>query len=264
MALGDGTTWDETTPTNATVATQIDDYNVDLRKAVRSRMALEHEWPASQSATSEAGKHTFITLQEQAAKPTIAGTQLGAVYIKTSASGEQELFFEDEAGTEVQITSGAVLNANVAGHTIQILDTGYTTVTSGATAIPYDDSIPQTGEGNLIMQKAITPSDATNVIRAHAVAYLAGTSDNPVTALFINTTADAKAVGCESNYYSEAGNALRGVTIDYQQAAGTTAELTFYIRAGASAGGFTLNGVGGARKYGGAIRSSLTLYEIKG
>ena len=104
MALGDGTSWDETTPTDATTAVQIDDYNRDLRKGVRSRMAVEHEWPSSQAATSEAGAHKFITLQNQAAKPTLAGTQVAGVYVKT-----QNLYYENSAGTEVVIVAGTAV-----------------------------------------------------------------------------------------------------------------------------------------------------------
>ncbi len=104
MAVGDGSAWDETNPTNSTIATSIDDYDRDLRLGVRSRMAHEHEWPSSQSATNQGGQHKFVTLQNQAVKPTVSGTQLGAVYTKTSGSGLQELYWENEAGTEVQIT----------------------------------------------------------------------------------------------------------------------------------------------------------------
>ena len=106
MALGDGDTWDETTPTDATVAVNIDDYNRDLRKGVRGRMALEHEWPDSQSATSEAGRHKYISFQTQAALPdaAIAGTQIAGLYVKT-----QGLFFVNTASDEVQIVSGTAV-----------------------------------------------------------------------------------------------------------------------------------------------------------
>ena len=105
MAVGDGTTWDETTPTDATVAINIDDYNRDVRVGVRSRMALEHEWPDSQSATSEAGKHKYLTLQMQSTAPTIAGTQVGAVYQKTVATTGDALFFLSKATKEVNISN---------------------------------------------------------------------------------------------------------------------------------------------------------------
>lgn len=105
MAIGDGSGWDETTPTDATTAIQIDDYNRDLRVGVSARMRHEHEWPDSQSATSEGGKHKWVTFQANAAKPTLAGTQVAAIYIKT----DDNLYFEKSAGGEVTIVSGTAV-----------------------------------------------------------------------------------------------------------------------------------------------------------
>ena len=133
MALGDGTTWDETAPTDATSALQIDDYNRDLRAGTRSRMALEHEWPSSQSATSEAGKHKYVTLQEQTVKPTLSGTQIGGVYTKT----DHKLYFENSAGSEVVIVSGTAVGDGkilasatdaAANYISAKVDTGYLTI----------------------------------------------------------------------------------------------------------------------------------------
>jgi len=104
MAVGDGDTWDETTPTNATSATQIDDYNRDIRKGVRGRMAQEHEFPDSQSATSEAGKHKYMTLQMQSTHPTLAGTQTGAVYQKQMVQEGIYFFFVNAATQEVNLS----------------------------------------------------------------------------------------------------------------------------------------------------------------
>ena len=105
MAIGDGSGWDETTPTDATTAIQIDDYNRDLRVGVSARMRFEHEWPASQSATSEGGKHKWITFQAQSTKPTLSGTQVAAIYSKT----DDNLYFEKSAGGEVTIVSGTAV-----------------------------------------------------------------------------------------------------------------------------------------------------------
>lgn len=101
MALGDGITWDESNPTDSTVAVNIDDYNRDLRKGVRSRLALEHEWPSSQSATSEGGRHKFITFQNQTGIPSgaITGTQIACLYVKTQA-----LYFAKTDTTETLIS----------------------------------------------------------------------------------------------------------------------------------------------------------------
>jgi len=104
MALGDGASWDETTPTDATVAINIDDYNRDLRVGVRSRMALEHEWPSSQSATAEAGMHKYMTLQMQSTHPTLAGTQVAAVYARTVGTTGDGLFYVNAATQEINVS----------------------------------------------------------------------------------------------------------------------------------------------------------------
>jgi hypothetical protein len=67
-------------------------------------MANEHEWPSSQAATGEGGKHKFITLQTLVAKPTVAGTQTNAIY-----SSVDNFFFEKSDGTVVTIVSGTAV-----------------------------------------------------------------------------------------------------------------------------------------------------------
>jgi hypothetical protein len=105
MAIGDGTTWDETTPTDATLAINIDDYNRDVRVGVRSRLALEHEFPSSQSATAEGGRHKFITFQRQTASPfTLSGTQIGVLYVKTMATTGDALCYLNAATQEVVLS----------------------------------------------------------------------------------------------------------------------------------------------------------------
>lgn len=109
MALGDGTAWDETTPSNATNVSDGDDHIRDLRIGTRLRIEKEHVAPA---AASVGGEHKFITLQQQASKPTLSGLQTGAVYIK-AVSGTDEMFYENSAGTELQLTSGGALNVSI-------------------------------------------------------------------------------------------------------------------------------------------------------
>lgn len=104
MALGDGSGWDQTNPTNATDCIYIDDHIVDLRKGVAGRMNLEHEWPGSQSATSEAGMHKYMTLQMQSTHPTLAGTQVAAAYAKTVATTGDAFFYVNAATKEINLS----------------------------------------------------------------------------------------------------------------------------------------------------------------
>ncbi len=107
MALGDGTTWDETTPVDGTTAIYIDDHMRDLRKGLRARFALEHEMPDVQAATAEGGRHKLISFQRQVAAPTsvLSGTQIGVVYVKTVSTTGDSLFYLNAASQEVNISN---------------------------------------------------------------------------------------------------------------------------------------------------------------
>ncbi len=105
MSIGDGAVWNESVPDNDTIANQIDDYDRDLRVGVRSRLAREHVFPASQTATSEGGHHSFITLQAQTAAPAMAGTTGGALYVTTATS--PALIFTRSNGTDVTVVNTA-------------------------------------------------------------------------------------------------------------------------------------------------------------
>lgn len=112
MALGDGDAWDETTPVNATNLSDGDDHVRDLRKGTRIRLEYEHSTLAGSSA---GGKHKFMTMQTQGTKPTVDATQVAALYVKDVGSGVIELYYEDEAGNEVQMTDGSALVGAVGG-----------------------------------------------------------------------------------------------------------------------------------------------------
>ena len=112
MALGDGITWIETGFTNASDADSIDNETTDIRIGVRSRIAIEHEWPASQTGTSEGGRHKFITLQATTGPATlVSGTQRGAIALGSS-------------GTGYEIYAAANKSATTAGDDIQLTQEG--------------------------------------------------------------------------------------------------------------------------------------------
>lgn len=227
MAVGDGSAWDETNPTNSTLATSIDDYDRDLRLGVRSRMALEHEWPSSQSATNQAGQHKFITLQNQAAKPTVSGTQLASVYTKTVGAGLQELFYENEAGTEVQVTSRTVLM----GAILQMVNTSTVAPITINSTMPYLAQ-PTTAQGVLVMSKAITPLSATSNLEIEVlITGGAAPSILGIGAMFQDTTSGAIACGVMNPRDNLGQIAIKKVL----SSPGTTA-VTFYLRCGTAGG----------------------------
>lgn len=261
MAVGDGTTWDESTPTDGTLAVQIDDYNRDVRKGVRNRMALEHEWPASQSATSEGGRHQFVTFQQQGATPTMAGTQLGTVYLDTNgacvfaSSGGSALVLQNAAGTYKPV-----------GSIVQVVNVESATATACNTNIRFDDTLPQITEGVEAMTLAIIPKASTNKILVEVVVNAGpGTSLNGWAAVLFNTDVHATngiALGCAS------GDNAKSETVSFKKYytasdLNNTTATTFRVRVGGNSTNVTLNGNGsGVRMFGGASVSSITITEI--
>lgn len=110
----DGTAWDEATPTNETIAHELDDIARDIKVGVRSRLAIEHVWPSSQAATSSAGYHAYISLKGRTAAPTlpvVAGTtQAGALWVGTNGA----LGFVHSSGGNIVLVSSAGTGANTA------------------------------------------------------------------------------------------------------------------------------------------------------
>lgn len=145
---------------------------------------------------------------------------------------------------------------------IQHVGTNFTSVATGTTTIPNDDTIPQNTEGDEYMTQAITPTSATNILIVESAVWLSpSVSINVVAALFQDTTANALAVSID---HVDSGSEQTNVWIQHRMTAGTTSSTTFKIRAGGvSAGTTTFNGQGGARRYGAINKSNINIYEIK-
>lgn len=229
MALGDGSAWDETTPVDGTTIITGDDHIRDLRIGVRSGMAFEHEWPASQSATSERGKHKFVTMQNQSTKPAISGTQVAAIYVKTSA-----LYFENSAGTEIVITDGTA----VAGQKlIQVVSTSAYAVATLSGSMSHT-AVPDITAGSSIFNLAITPTSTADKLHFEGVFMLAPTGNEKFcVAVFNNSNVCIGAVAAMQQAAPQA------IPINFITAIATTAAQTYKVRAGRiTAGTLYLNG----------------------
>lgn len=145
---------------------------------------------------------------------------------------------------------------------VQVVNVITTSVGSGSTQIPYDDSIPQITEGDEYMTLAITPTSSTNKLRIDVVLNFANSTGAATCsmALFQDATSNALAAVASSN---SSGNIPAQMTLTHYMAAGTTSSTTFRVRAGPSAAQtMTFNGSATARKFGGASASSITITEI--
>jgi len=148
------------------------------------------------------------------------------------------------------------------GSVIQRLLSASTAYDSTATALPFDDTIPQSGEGKQFMSQAITPKHAADLLFvAHVGVYSQSTSAPVTVALFQDATANALAAVSASLTGS---NETATIPLIYQMQAATTSATTFKIRAGGSSGTVGINGIAGSatRLYGGVCYSGLAVMEI--
>lgn len=184
-----------------------------------------------------------------------------SIDLGSSSKQWKDIYFDDNIvanGTTVTAAQVGSL-ASVTNQVVQIKNTQTGAVSTGATAFPNDDTIPQITEGNEFMTLAITPKSATNLLVIEVVANLNNPSGNPLQgALFQDTTANALIASATSE---EATSLMEQMVLKYYMTAGTTSATTFKFRAGGSSGTITFNGVNGSRKYGGVALSSITITE---
>lgn len=133
---------------------------------------------------------------------------------------------------------------------------------NNSTAIPYDDTIPQSNEGGEVLTLAITPTNASNLLRIDVLVNgMASSGAGFTIALFKDADNNALAavpVMISSSIFCTPGY------LTFWMAAGTTSQITFKVRAGAtSAVQFTLNGNSAARKLGGVLYSGISITEYK-
>ena len=117
---------------------------------------------------------------------------------------------------------------------------------TGTSLIPNDDTIPTSSEGTQFMSLAITPTNASNILKIDVVFHYGNSSTSfCTTALFQDSTANA-------------------LNFTHYMVAGTTSATTFKVRHGPeSASTSTFNGVGGTRDMGGVMASSITITEYE-
>ena len=149
-----------------------------------------------------------------------------------------------------------------AGDVVQVVSYQTGAVATGSTVLPWDDTIPQIGEGNEYMTLAITPTSATNILLIEVVGnFAASVAQNFSAALFQDATANALAAAPQ--FMASTGSAYN-IKFTHKMTAGTTSATTFRVRAGGNnAGTTTFNGVSGGRYLGGVMASSITITEIK-
>ena len=137
----------------------------------------------------------------------------------------------------------------------------YTTNADIATVIPLDDTIPQVTEGTQILSIAITPKSTTNKIRVRFSGETSlSAAAHAIGAIFIN--GGANAVQANVAYHAQA-NEKQPLVMDYEYTPGSITSQTISVRAGSNGATLRLNGTYTGRLFGGAMRATLVVEEIK-
>ncbi len=164
------------------------------------------------------------------------------------------------AGT-VSFPAGSITVASVPnGFTVDRAFASYTATTSITNSIPYDNTIPQVGEGDEILSAAITPKSTTNRIRIRFQGSAStNTSANAVVAAFVNGGADA-VVASASTVNAD----TLPLILEWEYVPGSVAAQTVTIRAGVTGGTMKFNSEAGANaRFNGKSAATLVLEEIK-
>lgn len=100
--------WDESNPGDSQIVSQFPANERSARAAVKTNFGVDHH----DTVDANTGKHKRVVfVAPLSVKPTLTADE-GALYTKT-VSTISELFFENENGVEIQITSGTKLNETV-------------------------------------------------------------------------------------------------------------------------------------------------------
>lgn len=156
------------------------------------------------------------------------------------------------------------LNANGTWETqyVQVQESVYTAAAQLSATIPLDDTIPQITEGTEILTVAFTPASATSniVVEWQVVASILAGGDQPIAALFQDTTANALAatIGALTN-----NGFVQTFTGSYQGTSASTTLRTYRLRIGGGVGNIFPNSINpSGRIFGGISACRLRVYEV--
>lgn len=217
-----------------------------------------------------------VTSVASIASLTVTGTTNANILAVASVTSLNTLTVASTAGVNVlnvaSVASVKTINATTylqngsafANTVVQYVKLQTASVSTGSTAIPFDNTKPQQStEGTLFLSQAVTPTNASNLLKiSPSIIFQNNTAEVTTVALFQDSTADALAawpitgLAATTNIFT--------FTADFWMTAGTASATTFKIHIGGSGGGtITLNGNAGTGVYNGVALSSLSIQEYK-
>lgn len=150
------------------------------------------------------------------------------------------------------------------GIVLQVLTSqSVTYVTGTGSAIPIDDTIPQSTEGDQYFSITITPGNASNRLLIEAALNLAASNVNAWFTLALFQDSGTGAIAASTQFLPTSGGIV-AATLRFIMAAGTTSATTFKLRAGVQSGDTPayMNGNSSGRFLGGVMVSGMSVTEI--
>jgi len=149
------------------------------------------------------------------------------------------------------------------GAEVQSQPNSTSTMSTFVADFPFDNTIPQSGEGSEQFSTGITPASAVNLIENEALVFMSSNgANNLILALFRDAEADALRTAAKGT----TGQEPNGVLLRDRRRAGSSAARTFKVRAGGAGGAatITINGVNATAYFGGTFESSHVVRELMG
>ncbi|MEQ1861885.1 MAG: hypothetical protein ABMA13_18355 [Chthoniobacteraceae bacterium] len=231
---------------------------------------IDYKWPASIGTTG------------QVLAGTVSGTQRTLEWVTVGGSVATDAIFDAKGDLAVGTgadtsdklavgSNGKILEADSAqstglkwvtgGGAVQVVTASTAATASHTTAIPRDDTIPQSTEGSEALTVTITPTSASNKVRIDGVIHIARSTGNAIAyAIFRDSGADAIAT-----FEIESAGVTQpfAAPIHFIDAPATTSAVTYKVRYGAASGTCYLNQSSTGRLYGGTTLTVLTATEVK-
>jgi hypothetical protein len=152
--------------------------------------------------------------------------------------------------------------AAVDGMVVQMVSTVNNTYSNTTTAIPQDNSIPQSNEGAEVLSRTITPKATTNILLIQVSLCVGGVNGGDISAAIFKD-AGANAI-CAAKTNAVNTEDMVHLTFNHIVVAGAIDEATYKVRFGPGASDTAyLNGNNASRIFGGVAISSITITEIK-
>lgn len=143
---------------------------------------------------------------------------IGYIEITTGATAGEW----DNAPTKIQVMGPGIKRT---GDVVQVINYQVSASTTGATAIPMDDTIPQITEGVEFMSAVVVPTSVCNELHIDVVGWVTTNvyNKNLLSALF---NGSSNALSACLSYTGENAQAVPH-SIKYKQIAGTVSSITF-------------------------------------